>query len=239
LQVGIIFDSSGKTLTIEDVVVGGPAFNSQQFDPGDQILAIDDFEVGPDSYHARLVGNDAPGEAVKFTLRPSSGQVKEVILRRISTSSLTDRLRLFEMFTILKDDAFTRRDKRAIGHVDEGMMCARKLCQELEQPSSARAYSELKAECENLLRELRSYSAKEESFLLTDMHRVRGGSVGRVSSSGHLMGGQNASRRRIGAAENPDGKGGAIVAEKRTASTAGRIALKNLLQKIEQNANEV
>lgn len=235
--MGIIFASSGQALTVEDVVVGGPAFNSQQFGHGDQILAIDDFEVGPDAYHTQLVGDDVPGGAVKFTLCSASGQIRQVILRRILTSSLIDRVRLFEIFTTVKDDAFARRDKRGIGRVDEAIMCAQKCFQETDQLSSARAYSELKAECEMVLRELRSCLKNERSFLQSKMDGEHGGSVCEGTSSGHLLPGQNTSRSRIRAAETPNGKGAASRAEKRAASSAGRIALTNLLQKIEKNSS--
>ena len=45
-------------MMIEDLVVGGPAFNCQQLARGDEVLMVDDEPVNADNCFDRLIGSD-------------------------------------------------------------------------------------------------------------------------------------------------------------------------------------
>ena len=78
----MIVDESGGGLQIQDMVVGGPAFSSQQLSSGDRLLAVDGLPVNSHTYHESLIGSDIPGTLVKLTVCSSSDHVKEVTLAR-------------------------------------------------------------------------------------------------------------------------------------------------------------
>jgi hypothetical protein len=97
---------------IDNIVPGGPAFNSRQLSRGDQILQVDGFdcaEASTDTMHNLLVGSDIPGSTVTVTVKKYSqgvhGTVQDVTLVRMANEEIVDRRKLFELFTRLKDHA--------------------------------------------------------------------------------------------------------------------------------------
>jgi hypothetical protein len=151
-------------LTIEDMVVGGPAFNSQELERGDTLLAVDGQVTALPSApcvlvrHPRaswlfvraswlpwfgaftlykmtrripqvvseatiaeaILGSDVPGTAVRLTVaRGAHGKRRDVILTRMSTRSIADNVRMFELFTSLKTRAFQSQDVTALAHLDD------------------------------------------------------------------------------------------------------------------------
>ena len=59
--VGIMFNG----LVIDNMVVGGPAYNSGQLEPGDAILQIDHAPVTAEGLQQALIGSDVPGTTVR------------------------------------------------------------------------------------------------------------------------------------------------------------------------------
>lgn len=61
--------------TIENTVMGGPAYNSKQIDRGDVILKIDGKTATSDNVKDLLVGKDVPGSNVTIMIAKGSSQV--------------------------------------------------------------------------------------------------------------------------------------------------------------------
>jgi C-terminal processing protease CtpA/Prc len=107
VQVGLMMNGA----VIDNMVIGGPAYNSEQLDKGDVILEVDGKPVNPDTLHEALLGADIPG--TKFVVKvkkassggmwsSDSGAIKNVTLTRMATEVIADRRRMFELFTDLK-----------------------------------------------------------------------------------------------------------------------------------------
>ena len=148
-QVGMMLGGS-TGLTIEDLVVGGPAFNCEQLSRGDEMLMIDDEIVNADNCFDRLIGSDEPGSLVKITVRSaSSQQVKNVILTRVSATEMLNNIRVLENFTSLKDHAYAQRDRFALEQIDKGIdlwMCI------LRQESRRQyCFSHVQTKCKKIL----------------------------------------------------------------------------------------
>ena len=56
----------------ESMVVGGPAFNCQQLDRGDELLLVDGQVVTDANRNTLLIGKDIPGSAVTLTIKKAS-----------------------------------------------------------------------------------------------------------------------------------------------------------------------
>jgi hypothetical protein len=63
--VGIMFNG----LTIDNMVVGGPAYNSGQLEQGDVVLQIDHAPITAEGLLPALIGSDIPGTTVTLTVR--------------------------------------------------------------------------------------------------------------------------------------------------------------------------
>ena len=96
---------------IDNMVIGGPAYNSEQLDKGDVILEVDGRAVNPETLHEALLGADVPGTQFVIKVRKAgsggmwgsdAGTIKDVILTRMATETIADRRRMFELFTDLK-----------------------------------------------------------------------------------------------------------------------------------------
>ena len=62
-------------LVVENVVNGGPAFNSNMIERGDIILRVDGMAVSSDSVREALIGDDKPGGSVVLTIQKGSPTV--------------------------------------------------------------------------------------------------------------------------------------------------------------------
>ena len=83
---------------IESMVVGGPAFNCQQLDRGDELLLVDGEAVTDANRNLLLIGGDVPGSAVTLTVRKTSVYIKRLIpmlsvLSKFVTPELTSMIR--------------------------------------------------------------------------------------------------------------------------------------------------
>ena len=98
--VGIMVDG----LTIDNMVIGGPAYNSGQLDRGDLIVAVDFKSVSEESLQDLLVGPDIPLSSVTLTVIKSGSTTvtRDVVLTRKAMDSIADRCRMFEMFAAMK-----------------------------------------------------------------------------------------------------------------------------------------
>jgi hypothetical protein len=66
VQVGMML----MGCTIENMVMGGPAYNSYKLDKGDIILKVDGKPVDEDSLLPALIGSDVPGEEMALVHFP-------------------------------------------------------------------------------------------------------------------------------------------------------------------------
>ena len=101
---------------IDNMVIGGPAYNSEQLSKGDIILEVDGRPVNSENLHEALLGADVPGTQFVIKVKKAgsggmwgseAGTVKSVILTRMATEVIADRRRMFELFTDLKVDFLT------------------------------------------------------------------------------------------------------------------------------------
>jgi septal ring factor EnvC (AmiA/AmiB activator) len=110
--VGIAFDD--KSCVIVNVLVGGPAFNSNKVFKGDKIVSIDGVPVTGGDIIAKLTGSDIPGSVVTIGLhRKDSNSVEEVKLLRMDNKQIGDKRQLFQLFTKLIDKAQKNHDKES------------------------------------------------------------------------------------------------------------------------------
>eukprot|EP00960_Hanusia_phi_P045431 757239-Hanusia_phi.AAC.1 len=96
---------------IENLVVGGPAYNCQKLNRGDKIIKVDDKLVNSDNVATELVGSDQPGSEVFIEVQKSGGMISTVKLSRVATRVIADRHALFELFTTCKNRARQKDDK--------------------------------------------------------------------------------------------------------------------------------
>lgn len=82
-----MFEEVGRnqSIVIRDVMVGGPAWKSQQLFKGDTILSIDGRQLHGDEILKALQGNSIPGTLVKLEVR-KAGSVRETSPFHFSTS---------------------------------------------------------------------------------------------------------------------------------------------------------
>ena len=119
---GLMLDHS----RIDNIVPGGPAFNSRQLSRGDQILQVDGCDctgASTDTIHDMLLGDDVPGSSLTVTVRKHSqdlrGSIQQVTLVRMPNEEIVDRRRLFELFTRLKDHAKQHEEYAVAKMIDE------------------------------------------------------------------------------------------------------------------------
>ncbi len=113
---------------VDNTVVGGPAYNSKQMGHGDVVLEVDGREANNENIFELLIGGDLPGSTVDVMLAKGGptvihaltfpakeisyisndtvtcwqGKVINVKLKRMATSEIQDRRRMFELFSTLK-----------------------------------------------------------------------------------------------------------------------------------------
>jgi hypothetical protein len=68
-----------KGTIIDQLVVGGPAYNSRELDRGDFVEAVDSTIVDQDSILKTLIGSDTPGSMVSLTVRKGGLVGKRVV----------------------------------------------------------------------------------------------------------------------------------------------------------------
>lgn len=114
--VGVMLASG----VIDNMVVGGPAYNSRQLDKGDLVVEIDGKQVANENLSQLLVGSDVAGTPVTIGVRKGgkNGTKKSVTLLRMPSEAIADRRRLFELFTAMKARATLPRGRETI----EGMI---------------------------------------------------------------------------------------------------------------------
>ena len=60
LQVGIMFSGT----KVDNMIIGGPAYNSRLLDKGDVVCQIDKRPVNVEDLQSSLSGSDIPGSSV-------------------------------------------------------------------------------------------------------------------------------------------------------------------------------
>jgi C-terminal processing protease CtpA/Prc len=110
--------------TVDNTVVGGPAFNSKQFCHGDVILAVNGVPATNDNLLDLLIGSDIPGTSVEIRVAKGHMQARKLVfeiagcdhmirdsvqgplgyvkLNRMANNEIRDRRRMFEYFNTLK-----------------------------------------------------------------------------------------------------------------------------------------
>ena len=69
-------------LTIDNMVVGGPAYNSGQLQQNDVISQIDGLPVSIENIHDALLGSDVPGSTVTITVRRGFREARPVAVEK-------------------------------------------------------------------------------------------------------------------------------------------------------------
>ena len=100
-------------LCIYNMVIGGPAYKCKQLEVGDEIVKVDGVKVSTDrfdDFQKALIGSDVPGSSVSITVRKPSedgltfdGKEVTVMLRRMAREEMADHVKMFELFTTLKE----------------------------------------------------------------------------------------------------------------------------------------
>ena len=70
--MGIIMNGT----TIDLTVVGGPAYNSKQLEPGDIILNVDGKKATEENIKELLIGKDIPGSEVDILLEKKNSKAQ-------------------------------------------------------------------------------------------------------------------------------------------------------------------
>jgi len=106
---------------IDNLVIGGPAFNSGKLSKNDEILRVDGTVCSTQKQIFDLiVGSDEPDTPVTLTVRLSrDGAIDNVTLVRMANEEIADKRALFELFTQLKDIV------ERLGGSDSGHLCDR------------------------------------------------------------------------------------------------------------------
>ena len=88
---------------IDNMVIGGPAYNSDRLEKGDTIVQVNGKPVSAEELPDMLIGDDIPGTSVVITVQRGEEQFN-LSLTRMATETIADRRRMFELFTTLKVD---------------------------------------------------------------------------------------------------------------------------------------
>jgi C-terminal processing protease CtpA/Prc len=98
-----------QDLTIDNLVVGGPAYRCKQLDKGDVILRVDGVEVVLETIQQQITGTDLPGSEVTLTVMKGEGalqgEVLDVTIRKMARVEMADHVKMFELFTTIKEVA--------------------------------------------------------------------------------------------------------------------------------------
>ena len=105
--------------TVENLVVGGPAFISRKISNGDTIRCIDSVAVNADNILQHLVGSDVPGTDVLLDVEKKGGGRKEVKLKRMAVALIAPKLQMFQKFTDCKEKAMELKDQGMLKLVEE------------------------------------------------------------------------------------------------------------------------
>jgi C-terminal processing protease CtpA/Prc len=85
-QIGIMILGT----MVDNLVVGGPAFNSRQLQHGDVIIKVDGAPVTQANIHEMMVGNDVPGTPVLVTIARGGPKVTAARRRPLATPLADD-----------------------------------------------------------------------------------------------------------------------------------------------------
>jgi len=105
---------------VEDLVVGGPAFNSQHIHRGDQLLMVNGHTVRPsvDSVSKLITGDDLVGSTVTLRMMKLNGTTLDVDLVRMPPDRIGARRKIHEHLQNLRQAAVTARDGATASRVD-------------------------------------------------------------------------------------------------------------------------
>jgi len=87
---------------IDNMIIGGPAYNSRLLEKGDVLCRIDKQPVAVEDLQPSLSGSDTPGSTVVLTVQKPSGRMVDVVLKRMAISVIADRCKMFELFAVCK-----------------------------------------------------------------------------------------------------------------------------------------
>jgi len=99
--VGLVL---GSNCTVENIVTGGPAYNSREFSVGDRIVAVDGVPVDSKSVYACMRGSDVVGSPVEVRVAKNgqANAITSIKLTRADADQIADRLEMMELFARLK-----------------------------------------------------------------------------------------------------------------------------------------
>jgi hypothetical protein len=105
---------------VDDVVVGGPAFNSQHIHRGDELVMVNGHTVRPevDSVSKLITGNDLIGSSVTLRMRKLNGTTVDVDLVRMQHERVVTRRKIHEILQSLRQAAVAARDGASASRID-------------------------------------------------------------------------------------------------------------------------
>ena len=147
---------SGATIT--DILVGGPANRHPDLEIGDTLVKVNgrDFAAGSFDF-SRFASRDLAGGSVAVTVaKKSTGQLRDATMTRVVPDTNTDRRRIFELLSGLRDATGGRGEAGA--KVDELAFLYARLstCDSRTQEQQRTAFRDLQASAAEDLEHLRA-----------------------------------------------------------------------------------
>ena len=163
-----------KHTTIDNMMFGGPAFLSKQFQKGDEVIAIDSEKATTDNIIALLIGSDEPGSKVTITCRRNFVQTWDTTLVRARTTELVDLRAIFALFTKLKDMTNKRKDDAMGEVIDEILDLWSKMTEAAQERDEevSRKVNARQAESKQAVKMLAGSLARLHSAALTAVSRT-------------------------------------------------------------------
>jgi hypothetical protein len=106
-----------KETTIDELLAGGPAHMSKDFQRGDVILEIDGLTATSHNIIELLIGEDVPGSLIQLRTKRGDEELQRTLIRA-ATADLADKKAMFAHFTRIKDLARRKSDKQTMQAIE-------------------------------------------------------------------------------------------------------------------------
>ncbi len=106
-----------KETTVDELLSGGPAHMSKDFQRGDVILEVDGQPATSHNIIDLLVGEDVPGSLIQLRTKRGDEELQRTLIRA-ATAELADKKAMFALFTKIKDLARRKSDKQTTQAVE-------------------------------------------------------------------------------------------------------------------------
>jgi hypothetical protein len=117
--IGMNLTTANGRCIVNNVLVGGPAFNSQKISEGDTLVSIDGEKIETHTLKPLLKGDDVVGSACLVTVKKTDGAVETVTVQRMDLALLMHKRKMDELFYKLRERSQQRRDSDSVSLVTE------------------------------------------------------------------------------------------------------------------------